>query len=304
MAGLNEKVAAYFKKQVEDQKMSQEYADKLLDVLKDAPDDIQAGWLSQQDYQRNMNELKGEREAFNQEKEKWTKWYDDTNTAAKERKQQLEEAVNQRAELQKQVEELQTKLQAGGLDPDDENAAQKLIGDMKTEIAGLKTQLESALTPEKLDEVLNKKSQGLVNFMDGSWTELQAIRDRHNQTFGTVFDMNKDKEALLAFMNEKADELGHPITLTQAYDMKYADEYRKKWEDDKTTELRKEIEEEVRTQHGVPTSPDGTPIPQGGQPSPFQDYMSGKRPADLPEDASQHDVAMAAAAALRAEGKS
>jgi len=283
---LNAKLKAHIDEQVAAGKMTKEYGEQLSKSLGDLPDDFQGGWLRQSDYDRLMNEGKSKLETA----DKWITW----EKEARPRHEQMQKDLTAK---EVEIADLKAKVASGVFTPREEDAMAKEIGELKTTIVGLQGEMKKTIEGSgfiKQTDLDNAYSR-LAGFMGEQVLTLQDLNRQHRATFDKELS-KADSEALFTFANDKTKELGHPISLEQAYKMKYEADYQKVWEEKKTAEITKDVQSRLNT-----------PVPGGGAPpekGPLQIRMEQTTGKDLvPGNDSLVEAKAKAAAALRAEGK-
>lgn len=238
--------------------------------------DFAAGWLRQSDYDRNLNAIK------QREKD----WFAKNNG-------EFATLQNLATEREAKIKELEERISSGGYTPEQEAAMGKEVKQLQGTVENLNKTIETLTTKFVDRETLTKEAQGVVSFLSSNMFELNDIQFDHQATFGRPFDRTARQE-LIDFADAE-NKKGNPLSLKQAYDLKYSKDIRQV--EDKKIEDRVRTEE--RTRLNLPVSGDVAPIL-----GPLQARSQGAQFQDkLPENAPMDAVSAAAAAALRAEGK-
>jgi len=251
------------------------YKESIRQALIQNPD-FAAGWLRQSDYDRNLNAIK------QREKD----WFAKNNA-------EFATLQNLATERETKIKELEDRISSGGYTPEQEAAMGKEIGALKGTVENLNKTIETLTTKFVDRDMLTKEAQGVVSFISSNMFELNDIQFDHQATFGKPFGRTERQE-LIDFA-EAENKKGNPLSLKQAYDLKYAKDVR----DVENKKLEDRVRTEERTRLNLPVSGDVAPIL-----GPLQARAQGVAFQDkLPENAPMDAVSAAAAAALRAEGK-
>lgn len=268
--------------------MSDEYRRQLMEVLQQAPDDFQGGWLRQSDYDKKMNEWKAkEVQPFQEQKTKWLEWY---NSEAKP----LFESYSQDIEVRdSRIAELESRIETGNYNPADENSMLTELQTLKQQVQTLPQQLEGRYITQ---EQLAQQSQATLDAWANGLLTLSDLQEEYRESYGKRFDRN----AFIGFMRDNG-----MTDFRQAYDSFTGEERRAAWEKQKEAE----IEAKFRTSNPPLASSGGVgtyAVHNSSNVGPVMARMAGVPPASemaLPPEASTRDAAMAAAEALRREGK-
>lgn len=271
---LNKKMEAYIAAEVSAGRMTADYAGRLGATLGEGPDTFQTSWLRQSDYDRAMADA-------NTTKAKWETW-----------------GVDAQAELNKyaaRITELEAAPPAPGLPPGPENEVSKEIAALKAQIATIGTGfITKAEFDRQLEAAKHDVRVSTIGIMGDFDAERRAMEQAHHTAFGRPMTV-EESNAVIEFANTKQKELGRPVKITEAHDMKYAAESRAKWEADTTARITKDLETRFRTpvQGGAPVGARG----------PLEIRMKELEGKELPLGSDSMQEAKArAAAALRAGG--
>lgn len=246
---INPKLRDQLTRQVADES----YRNRLIATLEDAPPEVQNNWMSQEDYTRQANALKTERE-------EWTiknkDFYDKSNTAIAAWKTEVATAKEAVTAAQARIAELEG---AGGgpRTPSEDDAASKEIKKLSDGIAAIQAKLGNVVTPEDL----TKRYQDAVGFIGEQLLTINEIQAQHIEKFGKRMPKEEITQ-LIGYTNDLAAK-GKIVTLDEAYKIKNADELKKlehaQWE--------KEWSEKHTTNNNVPTGAGpGGPGPSGKGP--------------------------------------
>lgn len=280
-----------------DTTMTDDYRTKLIATLEDAPPSVQNNWMSQSDYTRQVNEFKQQQTEW---KGKADKFYDESKAAVEGFKSEAEKAKEAAAQAQARLAELEASGGGGGLP--------KVPDAIVNEIAGLKnliTSLESKFTGAVSKDDLNKAYQSAVGFIGEQVFEMNEISATHQERFGKRFTKS-DQEKLIEYANKRSTELGHRISLDEAYNQMNSEDIKKL----ERTTIEKEVEEKLRTAHQIPGGGDGA---AGGAPTERgpaqirleqeQNRRNGVTDASKIGYADWREAALAGANELVSEGK-
>lgn len=245
---------------------------------------LASGWLRQSDYDRNLNQMKKSQKD----------WFDKNNAEFATMQTQKNDLERKTNEQESQIKELESRISSGDYTPAQEAAMVKEVGTLKATIENLNKNFESLNTRFVDRDTLGKEAQTVVSFITSNIFELNDIQFDHQGTFGKAF--GREERQKLIDHAEAENKKGNAITLRQAYDDLYSKDVRAI--EDKKIEDRVRVEE--RTRNNLPISGDVAPIL-----GPVQARLQGAKFVDnLAENAPMDAVAAAAAASLRAEGKS
>ncbi len=275
-----------------DKTMTDEYRTSLIATLEDAPPSVQNYWMSQDDYTRKTNEYKKQMDKF----------YADSTVAVEAYKTEAQKAQEASAAAAARIAE----LEAAGTSavpkvPGQDEAIAKELSGLKTLITDLDSKFGAVVTKEQLEQVY----QQAVGFIGEQILDLNEISAQHQERFGKRFTKTEQGE-LVTFANQKATELKHPVSLDEAYKMKFGTELDKL----KEQEIERRVEEKLKTAHTIPGGLDGaaggSPVERG--PAQIRIEQETNRRAGI-TDASKagyatwQEAAAAGANELVAEGK-
>lgn len=292
---INPKLKTHF----EAMPMDDAYRAKLIATMEDAPADVQNLWMAQADYNRQTNEFKTSQTEW---KVKADKFYADSTAAVEAYKTDAQTAKEAADAARARIAELEA---AGGnglqKPPGVDDAMMREIGGLKTLLTGLEGKIGSSVTKEELNNVY----QSAVGFIGEQMVDLNEISAQHMERFNKRYT-KEEQVALVKYANEKAAELKHPVSLTEAYAMKHGTELEKQ----KEAEIERRIEEKYKTNHGIPGGGDGAaggaPIERG--PAQIRIEQEANRRAGITDPtkagyADWREAAAAGASELVNEGK-
>lgn len=278
---LNAKLKKHFEGQVAAGTMSKEYGDRLMATLEDAPADIQNGWMANEDYNRQANELKTKIAG-------WKTW-------ETESQETLNKTAAQLAEKTAKIAELEDRIASGDLNMGDQNVLAQQVKDLK---ALVETKLSTIPYGVITEEVLNKRIQdatgGVLNFMGNFQDQTKEVEERHQSIFGKPWSRAENAE-LITFASEQAKLQNRNIPLGEAYDLKN----KEKIKEQEKAVMRAELEKEYATRFGVPgaAGSGGGDSPEKGPLQAMLDRSQGKD--GLPADGGLAEAKAHAANLLR-----
>lgn len=285
-----------------DKTMTDDYRAKLIATLDDAPPSVQNNWMSQSDYTRQVNEFK---ETQTEWKTRADKFHSDTEKAVEAWKAEVASANTAVEQARARIAELEaggtgTGTGAGIPKVPDEAVIKELNG-LKTLISSIEGKIGTAVTKEDL----NGAYTSAVSFIGQQVFDMDEISARHQETFGVRFDKEK-RAALIDFANKKSAELGHRVSLDDAYTMQMGDDLKKK----EREKIEAEAIEKYKTHHSVPGGGDDVSGGAGNERGPAQirleqeqNRRAGVTDASKIGHATWQEAAAAAAQELVAEGK-
>lgn len=276
------------------------YRNQMRELLtKPEGQELAEGWLRQNEFDKNMNELKdgrtkleGERTEFQTTKEGWQKWHTDEAKPAFERAQEIEANFDKEISARDtKIQELTDRFASGELDQDQENAVIKEVTTLREQITTLQQSFKDAGYVDKpaMEKALRDESKIFAENFGEVLLSLDDLNDKHQETFGKRLD----RRELLKFAQEQGIQ-----DLNDAYSKMTSKEEREVWEKD----IREDERKKVVSHQGHPSDGNGSP-PSALQGHLQQRIEANKRSDGLPEDAGIKEATAAAAAELREEGK-
>ncbi len=285
--------------------MSDAYRTKLLKTMEDAPDDLQAGWLRQADYDRKMNEGKEELKTKEEEltkKEtevndrsvKWSKWKEDAEKVVKDNVSAREGMETKLTERDEKITELEDKIRSGNFEAGEEGEMLKELTGLRAEVKELKTVASNgdAFTQEEAEKMLLEGGNRLAGNIYDNVFLLMDLNQSHN----TEFKEALDRDAFIKYATERK-MVGSQEDFKNAYDLYVSD----KRVDAKIEAARKDERQKIESKQQFPLDNDGASS-MGKGPVETRLEQLGKE-ADGGSALTTKQAAMAAAAELRKEGK-
>lgn len=256
------------------------YRNQMREMLEKNPE-FAGGWLRQNDYDRQFAALK-------KKEGEWTEWEGKWKTELTDSRTKLKAAEDAAAAGQTRIAELEAKVASGDFSPTQDNQMLNEIKALKDQISSLeKATGAKFVTQDDFQKEIQKREQEVIGWTTNQILKFYDLDRRHITIFGKPLT-EQERTELYQYT------VDHGLTdATKAYEEKYGDQLKSKWEENKEKEIRDKITKEMGDQ-GIPISP--APAPELGAVQRM--YARGeKEPANLAEGAAR------AAAELRAEGK-
>ncbi len=266
---------------------------------------LRAGYLRQADYDRNMNQVKAEREAEQKrlseaegQRDGWKVWWDKNKPIYDQTMKDHGTLQSDKQKLQEEMNRYKAahpeKTGEGNNAPVDEAALTRLV---EAEVGK-----RGYVSTEQLAKIIDEKAQELnrtflTQTMPGTMRFLSTVNQlhwRHRDEFGRPLD----ETGLMKYMAEnKVDDPERAYLEITKTDREKLHTEQKKQEEEK---IREDERQKERSRQ-VP----GAGAPPAGELGSVQMRLQKKGPAGLPEDAELGTGAIAAAAGkeLRDEGK-
>lgn len=283
-----------------DKTMTDDYRTKLIATLDDAPPSVQNNWMSQSDYTRQVNELK---ETQTEWKTRADKFHTDTEKAVDAWKAEVASANTAVEQAKARIAELE--LAGGGTGAGLPKVPDEAVLKELTGLKSLLTTLEGKIGTSVTKDDLNGAYTSAVSFIGQQVFDMDEISARHQEVFGVRFDKEK-RAALIDFANKKSTELGHRVSLDDAYSLQMGDELKKK----EREKIETEAIEKYKTNHSVPGGGDDVSGGASNERGPAQirleqeqNRRAGVTDVNKVGHATWQEAAAAAAQELEAEGK-
>ena len=184
--------------------MTDAYRKQLLKTMENAPDELQAGWLRQADYDRSMNEgkeelkqqgeeLKAKETALETKTQEWNKWKGDADKI-------VHDNVNRADTLQKELDsrdskivELEDKIRAGDFSEGSESEMLKEVTSLRGEIKTLQTAAANGggFTQEQAEKMLLEGGNRLAGNIYDNIFLLMDLNQSHTTEFKEGLDRDR-----------------------------------------------------------------------------------------------------------------
>lgn len=290
---------------IEKTEMTDAYRSQLLKTMENAPDELQAGWLRQSDYDKKMNagkeELKTKEDELakkegevNDRSEKWSKWKEDAEKVVKDNVSAREGMEAKLTERDEKITELEDKIRSGNFEAGEEGEMLKELTNLRSEVKELKNVAANgdAFTQEQAEKMLMEGGNRLAgNIYDNVFLLMDL-----NQGHSTEFKEPLDRDAFIKYATERK-MVGSQEDFKNAYDLYVSD----KRVDAKIEAARKDERTKIESKMQFPLDNDGA-ASMGKGPVETRLEQLGKE-ADGGSALTTKQAAMAAAAELRKEGK-
>ena len=174
---------------IEKTEMSDAYRSQLLKTMENAPDELQAGWLRQSDYDRKMNEGKEELKTkeeelakketeVNDRSEKWSKWKEDAEKVVKDNVSAREGMESKLTERDEKITELEDKIRTGNFDVGEEGEMLKELTTLRSEVKELKNVAANGdvFTQEQAEKMLMEGGNAFDAAVATAASSLPSIR--------------------------------------------------------------------------------------------------------------------------------
>jgi hypothetical protein len=225
-----------------DATMTNDYKQRLIETMDNAPADFQNNWMAREDYTRQANQLKLDREAM---ETKNRDFYRQSETNIGLWKDEIKRANDMVAEREARIAELTAARGGTGLEGND--AITKEINRLNATITALQTGIDEKIKGVVTAQDLEKTGAQWAGYIGAQVLELNELSWKHQQTFGTRLG-KADNEALITYANEQSAKLKRSIGLEEAYNMKYGTEIATKHDE----EVARAAVEKYKTQSEVP----------------------------------------------------
>jgi hypothetical protein len=286
--------------------MTDAYRKQLLKTMENAPDELQAGWLRQADYDRTMNEgkvkldqqgeeLKAKEEALEQKTGEWNKWKGDADKIVHDNVTRADTLQKSLTERDEKIVELEDKIRAGDFSEGSESEMLKEVTTLRGEIKELRTAATNGggFTKDEAEKMLLEGGNRLAgNIYDNIFLLMDL-----NQSHTTEFKENLDREKFIEFATERG-MVETQEKFKAAYDLFVQD----KRVEGKIEAARLDERTKIESKMQFPLDNDGgQSINKGPVETRLQQLNREREGVDSKMSTSQ--AAAAAAAELRKEGK-
>jgi len=286
--------------------MTDAYRKQLLKTMENAPDELQAGWLRQADYDRTMNEgkeelktqgeeLKAKEDALEQKTGEWNKWKGDADKI-------VHDNVTRADTLQKDLEsrdakivELEDKIRAGDFSEGSESEMLKEVTSLRGEIKTLQAAATNGggFTQAEAEKMLLEGGQRLAGSIYDNVFLLMDL----NQSHTAEFKEGLDREEFIKFATDRR-MIGTQEEFKTAYDLYVQD----KRVEGKIEAARLDERRKIESKMQFPLDNDGGQSINKGPVETRLGQLSKEREG-VESKMTTSQAAAAAAAELRKEGK-
>jgi hypothetical protein len=274
--------------------------------MENAPDELQAGWLRQADYDRTMNEgkedlkkqgedLRSKEEALESKTQEWNKWKGDADKIVKDNVTRADTMAKELATRDEKIVELQDKIRMGDFSEGSESEMLKEVTTLRTEIKDLRDAATNGggFTQEQAEKMLLEGGNRLAGNIYDNIFLLMDLNQSHN----TEFKESLDREKFIEFATERG-MVGTQKEFKSAYDLFVQD----KRVEVKITEARADERQKVESKRNFPLDNDGG---QSINKGPVETRLEqiNQEAEGIGSHLTTKQAAAAAAAELRKEGK-
>ncbi len=286
--------------------MTDAYRKQLLKTMENAPDELQAGWLRQSDYDRTMNEgkeelkqqgeeLKAKEEALEQKTQEWNKWKGDADKIVHDNVSRAETLQKELDSRDEKIVELEDRIRAGDFSEGSESEMLKEVTTLRNEIKDLKTAAVNGggFTKEEAEKMLLEGGNRLAGNIYDNMFLLMDLQQSHT----TEFKENLDRDGFIKFATERG-LIGTQEEFKSAYDLFVQD----KRVEVKIENARKDERTKIESKMQFPLDNDGG---QSINKGPVETRLGqlNKEREGVESKMTTSQAAAAAAAELRKEGK-
>lgn len=286
--------------------MSDAYRKQLLKTMENAPDELQAGWLRQADYDRTMNEgkeelkkreeeLNAKEEQVNQRADEWNKWKGDADKIVADNVSRAETLQKELDSRDTKITELQDKIRAGDFSEGSESEMLKEITTLREEVKTLRSAATNgeAFTKEEAEKMLLEGGNRLAGNIYDNMFLLMDLNSNHTEEFKEP--LNRDE--FIKFATDRG-MINTQEDFKSAYDL-YVQERRV---DAKVEAARADERKKIESKIQFPLDNDGGQSLGKGPVETRLEQMNQEAQGGDPKLTTKQ-AAAAAAAELRKEGK-
>ncbi len=287
--------------------MTDAYRKQLLKTMENAPDELQAGWLRQADYDRTMNEgkeklelqgneLKVKEEALESKTQEWNKWKGDADKIVKDNVTRADTMQKELATRDEKIVELQDKIRMGDFSEGSESEMLKEMTTLRGEIKDLRTAAANGdghFTQQQAEKMLLEGGNRLAGNIYDNIFLLMDLNQSHN----TEFKETLDREKFIEFATERG-MVDTQDKFRSAYDL-FVQEKRVEV---KIEEARADERTKVESKRNFPLDNDGGQS-LGKGPVETRLEQINQEAEGIGSHLTTKQAAAAAAAELRKEGK-
>ncbi len=286
--------------------MTDAYRKQLLKTMESAPDELQAGWLRQADYDRTMNEgkedlkkqgddLRAKEEVLETKTQEWNKWKGDADKIVADNVTRANTMEKELVTRDEKIVELQDKIRMGDFSEGSESEMLREVTTLRDEIKDLRTASANGggFTKDDAEKMLLEGGNRLAGNIYDNIFLLMDLNQSHN----AEFKESLDREKFIEFATERG-MVGTQKEFKTAYDLYVQD----KRVEVKITEARLDERTKIESKRTFPLDNDGGEQSLGKGPVETRLEQLNSE-AEGASHLTTKQAAAAAAAELRKEGK-